>query len=1159
MPRPAIGLIRRVPHSTGPVSALTTLAVLTGLLAVGQAVTLAWLITTVVTGADWRQPAMVMGALVIARGLLAGGGEVAAAWAGQRLAATLRTGALRRWLTTGGQTPEPSGAVAMAGEGAAAVEPYVARLIPAVVTAVVIPPLTLVVLVLIDPWSAVIVALTLPLLPFFAALIGAHTQQETQRRWHALTALSGHFLDVVRGLPTLVTYGRAERQVEVIGEVGERHRRATVATLKTAFLSTAALELLATISVALVAVAVGLRLAEGWMGLQAGLTAILLAPEAYWPIRRVGAEYHNAVDGQEALAELVPGSEGGSGAQGLETATDREDPNSITLRGRYRHPGSQTGVGLARPIDVTVETGPGLTVITGASGSGKSTLLDLLAGLRRSPDFFVSRPEGSRLHYARQRPLLVPGTVRDNLLIAAPRADDQAARLALQNAGLWGAMQAREGLDTALGDDGFGLSAGQRARLSLARAMLSPASIVVLDEPVAHVDQASRQLLHEGIRALAADRRVIAVSHDPSLAQAADQQLRLQADDDLGPAAPAPAAPPPKALPEELPDAEADTSAAAPTPPTSRSHQRRRLALACLLGGLSAVCGVALTATSGWLIVRAWQQPVLLTLLVAIVGVRAFGIGRPVFRYAERVVSHDLVLGELVERRRRFFRALIPLTPARLGRRDRGDLLTAAVRDLDDVVTARARVTVPLTGVVMATALAVVLLTWALPTAGLTVGVGAGLVLAIGWVQQRLENSARSREVAARARVRSHATRMAAQLDDHRALLSDVSLTRALAPLQAAHQHEAAAARWSATVRGTGLALTWLVAGGTAVAVSGVAATSGGATMSAPMVALVALTPWALIDLWTQIPTNVSYRAQASAAQARLDSLLAQSPAVVDPGLPQTQDAQVLGRSCPVSLHQVSARWSPAPASPHPTTGNRTTRDVTADDLTAMDLTAMAGSPVWLTGRNGSGKSTALAVLARHLDPLAGWYHQGRGDVQTMSLRDSRSRVALVDDDPHVFTGTVRANLQLAAPDATDAELERALDVAGLAIWHAGLPDGLDSQLAGLSGGERTRLELARAVASRRPVLLLDEPTAHLDHATAQRVMADLTPLARERTVVMVSHDGDDDEGAGWRRIDLDQRGWGSASVSVSSGLREGTSDRYAEVGVGSRGGAEGE
>ncbi|WP_431473433.1 ABC transporter transmembrane domain-containing protein [Ornithinimicrobium sp. W1665] len=196
-------------------------------------------------------------------------------------------------------------ALTRATDGVSALEPYVARYLPALVTAAVVPVLAVVVLAVVDVWSALIVVLTLPLLPVFAALVGQHTQEQTERRWGAMAQLAGHFLDVVRGLPTLVAYSRARHQVAVVREVGERHRAATTATLRTAFLSTAALELLATISVALVAVAVGRLAGYGAMDLSVGLVAILLAPEAYWPVRRVGAEFHNAADGSTALAELA--------------------------------------------------------------------------------------------------------------------------------------------------------------------------------------------------------------------------------------------------------------------------------------------------------------------------------------------------------------------------------------------------------------------------------------------------------------------------------------------------------------------------------------------------------------------------------------------------------------------------------------------------------------------------------------------------------------------------------------------------------------------------------------------------------------------------------------------------------------------------------------
>ncbi|MDN5764164.1 MAG: ABC transporter permease, partial [Microlunatus sp.] len=288
-------LLRALPATRGPVALLSLVGVVSGAVAIAQAVALAWAVHRVVTGGDLTGPLTWLVLLLAARGVLAGLTEHVARVAGLRVAAVLRLAVLRRWLRRPEETRPPAEVgVTRATEGVSAVEPYVARYLPALVTGAVVPVLAVLTLAVIDVWSALIVVLTVPLLPLFAALIGQHTQDQTERRWEAMALLAGHFLDVVRGLPTLVGYGRAWAQVDVVREVGDRHRRATVQTLRTAFLTTAALELLATISVALVAVAVGLRLAFGQLDLLTGFAAILLAPEAYWPIRRVGQEFHNA-------------------------------------------------------------------------------------------------------------------------------------------------------------------------------------------------------------------------------------------------------------------------------------------------------------------------------------------------------------------------------------------------------------------------------------------------------------------------------------------------------------------------------------------------------------------------------------------------------------------------------------------------------------------------------------------------------------------------------------------------------------------------------------------------------------------------------------------------------------------------------------------------
>ena len=516
-------LLRAAPAARRPVVALAVVGVLQGVATIATAFALTAVVMAVVRGMPVGRPGAWLAGLFALRAVLSWTSERVSAWAGSRVSAALREQLLASWLRADADgRPDPSHAVALAAQGTSSVEPYVAKYLPALVTAAVVPPLAIATLAVVDWPSALIVVLTVPLLPVFAALIGASTRDATQRRWQALSALSGHFLDVMRGLPTLVGYGRATRQVETISSVSQRHRRTTMETLRLAFLSSAALELLATISVAMVAVTVGIRLSHGSMALATGLVAILLAPEAYWPIRRVGAEFHAAADGAEALADiqghLATGPE--AGAQKLAASLAR--PATVVASGlTYTYPGTTTPV-----LDgVSLAAGPGLTVLTGPSGTGKTTLLEVLAGIRLPRAGSLSTPPA---HLVSQRPFLTADTVRANLTLGTAAGQD-ACWQALRDVGLDGVVAAMpQGLDTRIGDDGFGLSAGQRARLVLARATLSDATVVLLDEPTAHLDPESAEVAHEAIRTLAARRCVVAVSHRPELVAAADAHVHLE-------------------------------------------------------------------------------------------------------------------------------------------------------------------------------------------------------------------------------------------------------------------------------------------------------------------------------------------------------------------------------------------------------------------------------------------------------------------------------------------------------------------------------------------------------------------------------------------------------------------------------------------------------
>lgn len=507
-------------------AALAAMGVATGAATIATAFALTGLVVAVVDDRPVGPPAAWLGGLFVARAVLAWATEVVAAWAGVSVSTALRTALVRTWgADRSGARPERSTAVSLATAGASAVEPYAARFLPTLFTAAVVPAMAIVTLAIVDWPSALIVVLTVPLLPVFAALIGRATADSTERRWAALASLSGHFLDVVRGLPTLVNFGRARRQVEVVRDVSDRHRRATMETLRIAFLSSAALELLATISVAIVAVTVGLRLSYGSMDLGPGLVAILLAPEAYWPIRRVGQEFHAAADGATALEDILRHLDHPTGS----TPAGVGPFARVELRNvRYAY-----AAGLAPVIrDLDLVAGSGLTVVTGPSGVGKSTLLDLVAGLKAPTSGTVVAPPA---HYVTQRPFLAAGSIRANLTVGQDRetsASDDDLWTALRVVGLDGFVAALpDGLTTRIGDDGFGLSAGQRQRLALARAWLAPEPLLLLDEPTAHLDPEVADATNALVTRLAEQRIVIAVTHRPELVAVADEHLHLRHPD----------------------------------------------------------------------------------------------------------------------------------------------------------------------------------------------------------------------------------------------------------------------------------------------------------------------------------------------------------------------------------------------------------------------------------------------------------------------------------------------------------------------------------------------------------------------------------------------------------------------------------------------------
>ncbi|RYP83134.1 thiol reductant ABC exporter subunit CydD [Nocardioides guangzhouensis] len=1075
------------PARTPLVVALVAGAV-SGLLTVAQAFALGTLVVEVATdpgGNGWHVPAGWLAGIVVAGAAASYVVDAATARAAGAVSTDLRHRLLAATAATDPLTlsrRRTGELTLLATRGLAAVEPYLTRYLPALVLATVLPVAALVAIVWLDPLSGLIVALTLPLVPVFAVLVGVGTRDRAERQWRRLSALAGHFVDVVRGLPTLVVHRRATAQSGTIRRVTGRYRRATLDTLRLAFASSAVLELVATLSVALVAVCVGLRLASDGIDFRTAMVVLLLAPEAYWPLRRVGAEFHAAAEGTAAF----------------EAATDLLDappvPDRPALPATGPRPLSVRGLTVSWPdrdvpaldaVDADFPA-PGLTAVTGPSGCGKSTLLATLLGeLGRSngavsggsirvgdADLLTADPASwqRQVAWLPQRPWLVDGTVADNVRVGRPDADDADVWAALEQVGLGELVAASpDGIDTALGEDGSDWSAGQRARLVLSRVVLADRPFVLLDEPTAHLDSETESVLLATLRRLARRATVVVVAHRDAVVAAADHEVRL-----------------PTPAPVAVPVHAAVCATARPRPTESSTEAADRpsrwgLRTGTLLGALSVASGVALTATAAWLITRASEHPPVLYLMVAIVGVRLFGLARPALRYAERLVSHDAALRLLAERRAAVYDALVPLVPGRLGRR-RGDVLGSVVDDVDALVDEQLRVRQPAwTGVLVGGAAVVVAVLLSPEAAAVVlavclVGGAAGLLARLG------VRAAAPAFVAARSELAGEVEAFAAGI---RSLVLWQRVPDALARIDATGQRLASAGTRSVrAVAGSRL----LVRTACGLGVVAVAAVVPPGTVSPALLALLLLLPLALSDALLPLPDAGANAVRTRAARERVDALLAATPAVTEP----TDPAALPDLPAPLTVRSVDAAWDTTPV------------------LRGLDLDLRPGRRLGLVGPSGSGKSTVAALLVRFLDPVAGRVALGPRDLRELATYDLRGEVTLVDDDPHVFASTVLENVRLARPDASDDDVRRALTDAGLGAWVASLPDGTDTFVgeghADVSGGERARLAIARALLADHDVVVLDEPTAHLDTATARAVAAEVLGADRGRTVLWITH-----------------------------------------------------
>ena len=537
-------LLRRARAARVMLATDAALGVAAALLVLTQAVLIAQVAARAFGGAslaDLAVPLVLLIAVAAGRAAAAWGFEVVGRRAATDVLSRLRLELVGRRLHDNPAALDGAESAAVATAAVAGVdslEATFARYVPQVVLALVVPVAVIAFVASIDLVSAGLMLLTLPLVPVFMWLVGRYTERRARERWQALSHLATHFLDVVHGLPTLRAFNRGEAQAGRIAEVSDRYRRATMGTLRVAFLSGAVLELAATLGIALIAVTIGVRLVSGGIGLEPALTVLVLAPELYLPLRNLAAQFHASADGLAVSARLFALVEGPPAARSGFLAPPSPRAAPVRLEEvSFAYPG-RTGDVLD---SVELELRPGETIaLVGPSGGGKSTVASLLLRLAEPARGRVTVGDvdlalcdasawRSQLAWVPQHPTLFRGTLAENIRLGAPLADDAQVRAAAELVGADAFIRVLpDGYETVVVDGGRPLSAGERRRVALARAFLRDAPLVILDEPTADLDPASDELVGEAVGRLRGDRTMLLIVHRPQLASLAGRVVRLE-------------------------------------------------------------------------------------------------------------------------------------------------------------------------------------------------------------------------------------------------------------------------------------------------------------------------------------------------------------------------------------------------------------------------------------------------------------------------------------------------------------------------------------------------------------------------------------------------------------------------------------------------------
>ncbi len=1061
-------------------------------------------------------------------------------------------------------------------EGIEALDAYFSQYLPQLALAALVPLTVLAFALPLDTLTGVALLLTAPLIPLFMMLIGSAAEALTRRQWRTLSRMSAFFLDVLQGLTTLKILGRSHEQIEAIAKVSERFRQTTMGVLRVTFLSALALELVATLSTAVVAVEIGLRLLYGHLTFEQAFFVLILAPEFYLPLRLLGARFHAGMAGVAAGARIFEILD--QSAHAVDAAVKRKTQNvnftfdvlrftSVIFSSvHFAYPDGRHalhGVSFEIPAGKT-------TALVGPSGAGKSTVAALLLGFIHPSkgEIIFGQPSPvnghlSQIAWVSQSPYLFHDTVAANIRLARPDATDEDVITAAQAAHADEFIrELPQGYDTLIGERGARLSGGQAQRLALARAFLKDAPLLILDEPTAHLDPLTEELLQDSIQRLMVGRTVLVIAHRLNTVRRADQIIVLDGGRVVQQGTHTELAGQ-EGLYKNLVEGDklkvegsaqlstfnpstGSGQALQPTPPSGSPHLERTnggrasplaprpsplalrllyllapftglIALSVLLGFATIGGNIGLMTTSAYIIAMAALHPSVAVLQVAIVGVRFFGITRGLFRYLERLVSHEVTFRVLARLRVTFYEALEPLAPARLMQYRAGDLLSRVIGDIASLENFYVRGVAPsLVAVLVAAVMGLFMaaydrsLALSLLTFLLAAGVGAPLLARL------LSRAPGRRMVAARSRLSVALIDGIQGLPD---LLAYGQEQRQAERVAASGQDLAKAQAAMAQITGLQTALGILLANlgmWTTLALA-IPLVRGGQIegIQLPVLALAALTSFEAV---LPLPLAAQYLESNLAAARRLFEVVDAAPEVVPPVEPRPLPADFsievsnLNFSYPVQPPPPSTLHAPrfTPLAPHPSLHSP------LSTLHNISFTLPPGKRLAIVGPSGAGKTTLVSLLLRFWE-----YGRGQGiedgrillgghDLFGYDPDALRRAIGVVSQNTYLFNATLRDNLLIAKPDATEDELERAAQAAQLHDFIQSLPEGYDTWVGehGLhfSGGERQRLAVARALLKNPPLLILDEPTANLDPLTEEALLSAIRNLSAGRATLTITH-----------------------------------------------------